>query len=134
MRSKGLSLARAASEALTTPRTLEKYAGSALRKRSSGRYEAKPSDRLTRSLRFLTPAGQIAITVRSSRAASRIAGYWAAVDYYLRTGDTEHLHEFSGKSVRAGKEQFPFITDPRTVNRIASAGEVAFEDIYATTT
>jgi hypothetical protein len=99
----------------------------------SGRYEAKASDRLARSLRFLTPEGQIAITVRSSRTASRIGEYWAAVDHYLRTGNTARLNEFANKSVRVGKDIFPFITEPRLLNRIASAGEVGFEDIYATT-
>jgi hypothetical protein len=133
MRTKRQSLAEAAREAQTTRKTVVRYVGVALLKTGSRRYAAKPFDRLARSLRFLTPEGQIAVTVRSSRTASKIAEYWAAVDHYLRTGDTERLHQFSGKSVRAGKEQFPFITDPRTLNRIASAGEVAFEDIYAST-
>src|SRR5260370_18503646 len=52
MRSKNLSLARAAKEALTTTRTMTKYVASALQKKASGRYKAKSSDRLLRSLRF----------------------------------------------------------------------------------
>jgi hypothetical protein len=134
MRKERLSLTRAAKEALTIPRKVKKYVKSALRKKVSGRYEAKPSDRLARSLRFLAPDGQIGITVHSSRTASKIAEYWAAVDHYLRTGDTERLAKFRGKSVQVGKNKFVFVTDPRTLNRIAAVGEVSFEQIYMSTT
>jgi hypothetical protein len=134
MRAKKWSLTRAAEEALTSPRTVKKYVAVALHKKDSGRYVAKPFDRLARSLRFLTPQGQIAVTVRGSRTASTIAAYWVAVDHYLKSGDEERLGVFRGKAVRVGKEIFFFVTDPRILNRIANAGEVSFEDIYAQTT
>jgi hypothetical protein len=100
----GSYLSDAARAALTSPRTVKKYAGSALVREESGRYSVKASDRLSRRLRFLTSSGQIAITVRGSKVASKIATYWAAVDQYLKTGDTERLTAFRGKSVRWERE------------------------------
>ena len=131
MRTKGLSRSKAAKEARTTSKTVMRYAGVALRKNSSGKYQALPSDRLARTLRFLTPEGQIPITVRSSRKASKIADYWTAVDHYLKIGDTARLAPFRGKSVRVKKIKLQFVTDPRILDRLAHAGEVAFEDLYA---
>ncbi len=131
MRTEGKSLAAAMRQAQTTKRTVLRYVSSALIRETSGRYRAKSSDRFARDLHFLTPAGQIAITVRSSRAATQIAEYWAAVDHYLKTGDTQRLDQFRGKAVRAGKLKLPFVTDPKVLNRVANAGEVSFEDLYA---
>jgi hypothetical protein len=97
----------------------------------NGRYRATPSDRFRRDLHFLTPEGKIAITIRSSPLASKIAEHWTAVDHYLKTGDTSRLAPFVGKTIRAGKKTLPFVTDPRTLTHIANAGEVSFEDLYA---
>ena len=130
MRREGRSLTRAAREAETTPRTVRKYVGRALTERR-GHPVAKPFDRLLRRMRFLTPRGITELTTRNSRTASRIADHWAAVDHYLKTGDASWLRPFRGKAVRAEKVGRPFITDPRTLSRLAAAGEVAFEDLYA---
>lgn len=133
MRTRGLSLTKAAKEAHVSRASVLRYVGSALSKTDSRYYQAAASDRFARSLRFLTAEGQIAITVRSSKSASRIALYWVAVDEYLKTGRTLKLRAFTGKSIRVGKQQFQFITDTRLLNRIASVGEVTFEDIYSHT-
>ena len=130
MRREGRSITRAAREAGTTARTVRKYVGRALTERG-GRLVAKPSDGLVRRMRFLSARGRTDLTVRSSRTASRIADYWAAVDHYLKTGDPRWLRPFRGKSIRAEKLGHPFITDPKTLSRLATAGEVAFEDLYA---
>jgi len=134
MRADGKSFTAAIKEAKTTRTTALRYVSSALLKERSGRYRAKPSDRFARELNFLTPGGQMAITVRSSLSASKIAGYMAAVDRYLKTGDTSGLDQFRGKSVRAGKLKLPFLTDPKILDRLENAGQVAFEDLYAITT
>ena len=131
MRGKGRSLRRAATEAHTSPKTVLKYAGRALARTEAKRYRAKPSDRLTRTLQFLTPKGKTAITVRGSRLASRIARYWAAVDKYLTTGDAAALAPFRGKSVTVGRQSHAFVTDRRVLERLGYAGEVSFEDLYA---
>jgi len=130
MRAQGFSLTRAAQQAQTTTRTVRKYVSRALVK-EKGHLRAKPSDGLERRLRFLTVRGIIELRVRSSRTATRIAQYWNAVDHYLKTGNTSLLRPFRGKTVRAGKVGYPFLTDPRTLNRLALAGEVTFEDLYA---
>lgn len=130
MRGKGKSLTRAAEEAQTTPRTVKRYIASALRQRENGRYLAKRSDRLYRELRFLTPEGQITLGVRGSSKASTIARYWVAVDRYLKTGETDALKPFRGRSLTVGKLKYPFLTDPRALERLGNAGEVEFEDLY----
>ena len=134
MRTSGRSLRAAAAESHTTPLTVLKYVGASVDRGASGRYRAAASDRLTRRLQFLTPAGKIAITVRGSRGASHVAAYWAAVDRYLKTGDTEQLQPFRGASLRVGKTTYPFVTDPRILERLGHAGEVSFEDLYVNAT
>jgi hypothetical protein len=131
MRSKQTSLTRAARETKTTPRTVIRHAGKAITKAESGRYRAKPSDRLARSLNFITTNGTVGITVRGSRLASTIAKYSNAVQRYLETGQTDELEPFVGKSIQVGKTRYPFVTDTRLLNRLGRAGEVSFEDLYA---
>ena len=99
-----------------------------------GRYVATKYDRIPRTLRFLTPQGLTTLTVRDSRTASRIAEYMAAVHRFLRTGDRRGLSPFRRMSLRVDKVGYPFLTDPKTLERLAYAGEVSFEDLYALTT
>jgi hypothetical protein len=129
---KGMSRAQAARRAQTTPRTVQKYAQSAIHRHAST-YQASAADQLRRSLRFLTEHGVEVIDIRSSRTASRVASYWSAVDHYLRTGDRSRLRPFAGKQIRAGGHLQPFVTDPDTIIRFAEVGEVRFEDLYEAT-
>lgn len=131
MRSKHRSLARAAREVGSTPRTIKRHIGSALFKTEAGRYRAQPSDHFVRSLRFLVPDGQIVLAVRGSRQASVIGGYFAAVERYLKTGLDDELNKFAGKSLRIGRTAYPFVTDLDLIERLGNAGEVRFEDLYA---
>jgi len=128
---KGRSLRVAAKEAHTTAQTIRRYLPRALDQIAGGRYVAKAFDGYERTLYMLTAQGKIAVTVRGSRAASRIAQYWVAVDHFLKTGKTNLLYSFRGQSVRAGKVAYPFITNPNTLRRLGYAGEVSFEDLYA---
>ena len=130
MRRDGVSLTQAARTAHTTRTTVLRHAKSALRKKGT-RYAVTASDRLVRHVRFLTDAGRIEISVRGSRTASEIARHMAAVDRYLGSGDIGPLSEFEGRSVRAGRETFPFLTDPDALVRLANAGEVSFERLYS---
>jgi hypothetical protein len=82
-------------------------------------------------MRFLSPDGVMALDVRSSTVATRIGKYWNAVDRYLRTGRKDALAPFRGKRLRAGARLHEFITSPRMLDRLANAGEVRFEDLYA---
>ena len=104
----GLSLRAAAAHAHTTPATVRKYVGRALRQAPGGHFVPTSYDRYARRLRFLSKEGLIEISVHDSRTASKVAEYFAAVDRYLKTGNTEQLRAFRGKSVRAGKRTYPF--------------------------
>ena len=130
MRSKGRSLTAAAREARTTIQTARKYVPAALQQSPGGRYAATPSDRYTRRVWHLTPKGKEEVAIRGSRAAERVAAYMAAVDWYLRTGDTSRLAEFRGEGIRSGKKLFPFLTNSAALDRLAQAGEVSFERLY----
>jgi hypothetical protein len=127
----GQSATAAAQKAGTTLRTMHRYAGRALKSTAGGRYRAAVGDRLRRYVRMLTPVGLIGIEARTSKAASRIAQYWAAVNRYLTTGDDSRLRPFRGTAIRVGKVTYPFVTDLPTLERLAHAGEVQFEDLYA---
>ena len=107
-----------------------RYIGKAITKSENGRYKAGPSDRLARSLNFITADGPIAVTVRGSKLASKIAKYSNAVQRYLETGQIDALRQFAGKSIKIGKVTYRFVTDTRLLNRLGRAGEVSFEDLY----
>ncbi len=129
---KGKSLTAAAKTVHADPRTVKKYARVALR-RKEGTYRAVPVDHMRRPLRMLTDGGLEVVDVRSSRTASRIARYWAAVDHYLRTGDRRRLQPFAGRGFRSGGVRRAYVTDPQLLEQLANAGEVRFEDLYETT-
>jgi hypothetical protein len=46
-------------------------------------------------------------------------------------GDTRQLNKFANKTLRAGGKTYTFITDYPTLNRLARAGALHFQDIYA---
>jgi hypothetical protein len=134
MRSRGLSLTQAAAQSGTTPRTMQRHVGKALKKRSDGRFAATKWDRIPRTMRFLTENGVIDLILRDSRAASDIARYMSAVDRFLKTGDRGPLSAFRGKAVRSGKTAHAYLTNTNALERLAYAGEVSFEDLYSLTT
>jgi hypothetical protein len=127
---KGKSLSEASRRTHTTLRTVKKHAAEALQ-RIEGRYVADPSDRLRRIMRILTPRGLVAGAIHRSGTASELARYWASVDRYLRTGDARPLLRYRGKCFRAEGTMHRFITDLPLLERLAAAGEVRFEDLYA---
>lgn len=132
MRADRVSLARASKESGLSPRTVTKWAKSALRKGQNGRYQAKPKDTLLRVLTFPTPDGLREIAVRDSRQASRLGKYSAAVQKYLQTGDASGIDKFRGKRVTdASGKRIPLISDLKDLDRLGSAGVLSFESLYA---
>lgn len=125
-----LTIAQAARRAGTTVDTMLRYAGAALEKRG-GRYHAKPYDRLARAMEFLTPEGVISLEVRDSRSRRRIGEYMNAVKRYVNTGDARGLRKFQGRAIRIDGRGYPFATDTATLDRLASAGELGFDNIYS---
>ena len=130
MRTDGESLTRAAREAHTTPETVHRYVGTALVRTRRGRWAATPSDRLTRHVWMFTKDGKVEVAIRGSRQASRVARYMAAVDGYLKKGDTDALAKFEGQGVRSRNQTYLFLTDTEALERLAKAGEVSFERLY----
>jgi len=128
MRSDGLSLQAAARASGTTVNAVKRHAGPALERTSGGRYRAKRSDRLIRTIPLPTETGIIGLDVRDSRSASRIGSYWNAVKRYMETGDDSALRKFQGKSVRVNKRTYAFITDTAILDRLADAAELEFDD------
>jgi len=133
MRREKFSLAAAAKLERTSPRTVKRYAGSALRRRGPrGRYVAKPTDRLLRVLVIPTREGLREIAVRSSREASQIAQYENAIQRYLQTGDDLPLRKFRRRHIiDANRKRIPFFTDRKQLDRLGSAGVLSFESLYA---
>jgi hypothetical protein len=95
----GISLSRAAGQNGITPRTVKRYAGSALvQDRPGGRIRATKSDRLTRYLQIPGLNAPIEINVRGSRKAREAASYKSAVNRLLR-GDRNALVEWQGRKI-----------------------------------
>jgi hypothetical protein len=107
----GASISKAARENGIAPRTIRKYAGSALvQDRPGGRIRALKNDRLVRYLQIPGPNGPRDIVVRGSKTASKFAHYKADVNRLLR-GDLHAMDKWSGKKI--GRIQL--ITDPQTL-------------------
>jgi hypothetical protein len=128
---RGWSLQTASHDAGTTPSTVLRHVGQALRETSEG-WRPTPQDDLSRTLLFLAPDGPVFITVRGSERASLIGSYWNAVRLYLEEGDDRELRRFAGRSIiDVSGNRHGFVTEPRTIRRLARAGQVSgFNSIY----
>jgi hypothetical protein len=105
---------------------------SALRKRKNGRYVAKKIDQLLRVVNVLTTEGRKEIATRDSRQASLVGGHWAAVQKFIQTGDDSALLKFAKKRiVDARRKRYLLLTDLKELERLASAGVLRFESMYA---
>ncbi len=107
----GASISKAGRENGVTPRTIKRYAGSALvQDRPGGRVRATKSDRLVRYLQIPGHDGPRDVTAPGSKAASEFANYKAAINRLLR-GDRNAMSAWHGKKI-AGIE---LITDTKTL-------------------
>lgn len=78
------------------------------------------------------PAGAREVPIRGLERASQVGKYWAAVQNFLQSGDDSALLRFKGKSVTdASGKRHLFLTDLNQLDRLASAGVLSFESIYA---
>jgi hypothetical protein len=134
MRSEGVSLTKASHEFGLDPRVVRARAGSALRKTKSGRYVARPSDKLLRVLVVPSPQGLKEVAVRGSEIASKIAEYSDAVQRFLRTGDSSRLKKFRRlKLVDEKGDRIKLLTDLTELQKLGSAGVLSFESLYRST-
>jgi hypothetical protein len=131
MRRDGWSLSEAARQAHTTPAAVRRHAGEALVRSTRGRYLVTAADTHYRRLWFITPDGLVTVDTRDSRAASLVAEFDAAVNFYLATGDGSRVERFRGKVLRAGGKRYPFVTDLDVLDELGRRGEISFESIYA---
>lgn len=132
MRAHGVSLPAASREFGISPRTVIRLGGTALRRLPSGRYVVKAKDHLLRVLVVLTSKGLQEIAVRDSRTASLISEHWAAVQFYLQTGDASRLRQFRDKVVMdADGERFLLLTNLEELDRLGNLGLLSFESMYA---
>jgi hypothetical protein len=126
MRNRGESLSKAARALHTTPRTVRKFAGSQLRRATSGRYSITRSDRLKREIFVFGSDGYEPVTVRSSKLATLASEHLIAVGRFLRTGDTDWLKRFRGKRI-GGVE---LLTNPKRIKEFAEADLVKLDALY----
>lgn len=135
MRGEKASLEKASRESAVSPRTVKRWAGSALKKGSSGKWLPKKNDNLLRVLFVHTPEGKREIGVCGFRNASLIGEYSNAVYRYLQTGNSSALKKFRHKTIRAANgEEISLLTDLAELNRRGSAGVLSFESLYARST
>lgn len=128
---RGDSLSRAAADLRISTSTVRRYVGSALERDHRNRWAAKPNDRLFRSMRFLDRRGLITVEPASAKEATKLSAYWSAVDHFLTTGDDRQLRRFARMRLRTKqKSTVCFVTDPDFLERLASVGELEFEDLY----
>jgi hypothetical protein len=125
-----LSVTKAAKLSGIDLATVKRHAANALEVRK-GRIMVRPRDDLRRKMRFLTDRGIITVTTRDSETASIIAEYWNALRTYIRSGRYESLEPFVLRFVYVDEGTFEFLTYRPTLNRLARAGELFFQDIYA---
>lgn len=127
----GLSLQAAAREAGTSPATVLRYVGAALRRTDEG-WAAAPTDEFDRRLRFVFPDGSDFVTVRGSDRGSLISDYWHALGRFVEFGDYSELRKFAGKSVvDVNGKRHLFVTDRATLRPLIRTGQVSgFNSIY----
>jgi len=127
MRSRGESLSEAARNEHTTPRTVRKHVGSALRRDPrTGHVVAKSGDTFRRDIYVLTSEGYVPVSVRSSKQTQLASEHLIAVGRFLRTGDTEWLKPFVGKRV-GGVE---LLTDSDRLRELDDAGLIKLDALY----
>jgi len=128
----GMTLPRAAKEFGLPTRTVIALGRSALRKQKNGRYVAKKADELLRVVNVLTIEGRKEIATRDSRQASIVGSHWAAVQKFLQTGDDSALLKFPKTRIADARgKRYRLLTNTEELERLASAGVLRFESMYA---
>ncbi len=132
MRRLNVSVGQAARTVGTTVESVLKFAGSALTRGPRNRYVPKAVDRLFRPMHAVTSRGPVAIDVRDSRSAAKIARHSNAVRRYVYTGDTSELRKYRRAAIHSNKQGVRLASDLDlyVLDLHARAGELSFEHIY----
>jgi hypothetical protein len=128
----GVSLPQASREFELPPRKVAEWGRSVLQKLANGRYAVKTNNKLLRVLVLPRPEGVREIAVRGFKEASLVGRYWAAVQKYLETGDAAALRKIRRKTIiDADGKRIRLIKDLAELDRLAYAGVLSFESLYA---
>jgi hypothetical protein len=132
MRREGRSLRAAATAEGTSPGTVKRYVGSALRQEPGGHYRPTPRDRIVRELLFPMASGDLPVRTRSSQDATMLSEFFHDRDKLLRGELSSNSFEekWRGKRV-AGRELF---ADAAEILRMGEADVLPLESLYASTT
>jgi hypothetical protein len=102
------------------------------RTRTSKRTRPPRRTRRTHRIRIPAANGTRTFAARSARDASLAGKYWNAVHLYVARGDASALEPFIGVQIAgANGRRVLLLTDLRTLDRLAGAGVLSFESIYA---
>jgi hypothetical protein len=90
------------------------------------------ANRRTHRVRVPAATGMRSLTVRTKKDASLAGKYWNAVHKYVAQGDASELKGFEGARITSAQgRHLLLLTDLKTLNRLAGAGVLSFESIYA---
>jgi DNA-binding CsgD family transcriptional regulator len=109
----------------TTPGTVEKYLGSAVRRTGNGRWEPAAHDTLVKFMTVLTEDGPLEnVPIRGDRNRSIVAGHEAAVRRFAETGDPRYLRALDRVTVTdANGREHRLVTDERALRRMIRRGD-----------
>jgi len=126
----GLSVNRAAREAGTTPRTMKRVLGSAMRRRG-GEWVLRKDDDVTALMRVPDPErGWQMVPIKGSRRRWQVGLYWNSVRLYVEGKGDARLRAFEGRTITdAEGKKHRFVTDRQVLKRLARAGRMP-RDIY----
>jgi hypothetical protein len=125
-----ISLTEVARRSRTSVGSIRRYADDVLIT-GRGRLGLSARDTLPRDMRFLTERGEIILRIRNSRYSSWLGEYYNDLSKYLNTGEASGLAKYAKRTIKVRGQTYRFVTDERTLNRLARAGAMHFLDIYA---
>lgn len=94
--------------------------------RGVSRLVAKHEDNMLRRMTIINAGGKTEnVLVRGSKNAKKLANYWAAVNEYLRTGETDLLVDYTnGTVVLADGTTYHYVTDSDLLDYMDYTGEM----------
>jgi hypothetical protein len=120
MRNAGMSKSRAAGEAGTTARSMDRYLGRAGLERRGTRWQAKRGGRLYSYEWVPTTSGMQRIPL-TGRGSDQVRAFKDAL-WHLATGDESQLVRFEG--VEIGRSGYVFEADPAILGEMVDRGEL----------
>jgi hypothetical protein len=126
----GLSVNRAAREAGTTPATMKRVLGPAMRRRA-GEWVIRKDDDVAALMRVPDPErGWRVVPIKGSRRRRQVGRYWSSVGQFIEGKGDARLRAFEGRTITdAEGRRHKFVTDRQVLRRLARTGRMP-RDIY----